>query len=319
MAGARIAGLEPWLPWPLSRSAWWTTPAPAERLAALRIGVAAVLLVDIALFYLPELRVFYGRDSLADSATFAAARYGHGCWSLLAGFDEPGLLRLACLGWLASAVLLLVGCWPRSSAAVAWALAISFLNLNPAIHNAGDVIRIIALFYLMLGPCGAVWAVTPNTRRRVGETVLVPPWPLRLLFVQLAVIYTFNGVYKFLGPGWRAGEALHYVLADPSMSRWSYSELPMPYWGSMVLTWTVMGWELSCPLWLLRQWPRRVGLAFGVVLHLGIALLLELNMFSFYVLCLYLPLLPWERLSQGTSLRARIAFFVCMRRAPAPL
>ena len=47
------AGRDPWLPWPLSQYPWWSEPVPAERLAALRIGLAAVLLLDVLVFYLP--------------------------------------------------------------------------------------------------------------------------------------------------------------------------------------------------------------------------------------------------------------------------
>jgi hypothetical protein len=319
MGQPNIAGLQPWLPWPLSRYAWWTVPVPAERLAALRIGVAALLFVDIALFYLPASHVYFGRDSLADSATFAVAREAKGYWSAFAGIDEPVVLHCACLAWLASAVFLLVGCWPRSSAAFAWLLAVSFHHLNPAIHNGGDVIRIIALFYLMLSPCGAVWAVTPISGCPPRGPVVIAPWPLRLLFVQLTVVYFFNGVYKLLGPEWRAGDALHYVLADPSLSRFSYAELPLPYWGVTLLAWTVMGWELAFPILILRPWPRRIGLALGVAFHLGIALLLELNMFPFYMLCLYLPLLPWEGLSKWPSLGNLASWIAFRQRAAARL
>jgi hypothetical protein len=318
MGQAKIAGLTPWLPWPLSQSPWWTAPVPAERLAALRIGVAGAVFVDIVLFNLPALRLFYGRDSLADSETFAAIRQATGYWSAFAGTDEPAVLHVACFAWLASALFLLVGCWPRISAAVAWVLALSFHNLNPAIHNGGDVIRMIALFYLMVSPCGAVWAVTPISASCRGGRVVVSPWPLRLLFVQLAVIYFFNGVYKLLGPGWRAGEALHYILADPSLSRFSYAELPLPYWGVILLNWTVIVWELSFPVLMLREWSRRIGLAMGVAFHLGIALLLELNMFPLYMLCLYLPLLPWERLCSPRR-RALVSWAPFQRKAVAPL
>src|SRR5581483_5576329 len=40
MSAPVVAGLRPWYPWPLSRWRWWTEPVPAERLAALRIGLA---------------------------------------------------------------------------------------------------------------------------------------------------------------------------------------------------------------------------------------------------------------------------------------
>ncbi len=57
---SRVVGVVPWLPWPLSAWRWWTEPVRAERLAALRIGLALCLLLDIVLTYLPGVGTFFG-------------------------------------------------------------------------------------------------------------------------------------------------------------------------------------------------------------------------------------------------------------------
>ena len=58
-----VAGLRPWLPQPLARWSWWTRPIPAEVYAVLRIGVAAVLLLDQCFTMLPHLNALYGAGS----------------------------------------------------------------------------------------------------------------------------------------------------------------------------------------------------------------------------------------------------------------
>ncbi len=60
----RSVGTNPALPWPLSRCDWLTKPERAERLAALRIGVALVLLWDVVFAYWPLVDVFFGQGSL---------------------------------------------------------------------------------------------------------------------------------------------------------------------------------------------------------------------------------------------------------------
>ena len=54
MAEPPVTGVNPWLPWPLPRWPWWTRPVRAERLAALRVGVGLVLLIDVLGHYLPR-------------------------------------------------------------------------------------------------------------------------------------------------------------------------------------------------------------------------------------------------------------------------
>jgi hypothetical protein len=42
---------------------------------------------------------------------------------------------------------------------------------------------------------------------------------------------------------------------------------------------------------------------FGALFHIGIWLTMELGFFGPYMLCLYLPLLPWEKLADWWAAR----------------
>jgi len=301
-------GVDPWLPWPLSRWSWWTEPVRAERLAALRIGFALVLLVDVLVQYLPHYADFFGAGSLGSPEVFAGRSQGHWHWSALRGIEDSRLFLPVLLAWAGSAVWLLVGWQPRWAALVAWILSISILNLNYYLHNGGDRIRNIVLFYLILTPCGAVWSLDSFFRRRKARPaplithhsslitpVLISPWALRLLFIQMALIYFLNGFYKLVGPGWRAGETLQYVMGNVQWARWSFAQLPLPYPCIQALTWLVLFWELLFPLLVAMRPFRTLTLWVGVLLHIGLAVSLQLGLFSFYMLCLYLPLVPWEK------------------------
>jgi uncharacterized membrane protein YphA (DoxX/SURF4 family) len=294
-----VVGLKPWLPWPLSRLSWWTVPVRAERLAALRIGLALVLLGDVLTTYLPNVHVFYGAGGLGDPALFGwNFRPPHLNWSLLYGVGDHRVLLTAMLVWVVAVLCLLLGFWTRLSAVVAWLLSTSFATLNPYVDNSGDQLRGILLFYLMLCPCGAAWSVDAWRRRQDDPgPVHAYPWPLRLLFVQMALMYFCNGVYKLTGHDWPAGTSLYYVLGDLTLARWSYAEWTVPFWLTRLLTWTVMAWEVSFPALMLWRWTRIPALCFGAALHLGIWISLEVGNFAPYALCLYLPLLPWERLT----------------------
>jgi hypothetical protein len=446
-----VVGLNPWLPWPLRGWTWWTAPVRAERLAALRIGLAVVLLIDILSSYWPHsihyfASTYFGHEEVLGSKGWMASSSQH--WTLLHGVhwavesaliailcglatlvifivlvgrltippapeDRSGILLqwalpvwivtagLALLGiwaraftikgtdlnwfgpllfypllvwllatvfvllelgirlrgysrpsdagvtwllggawglatgllflglvlmnqaennqelpalvkglatpwndshtflyaamtlWILSTLSLLAGCWTRTCAVLTWLLSQSFANLNPNIDNAGDAVRGITLFYLMLSPCGAVWSVDRLRQRRPGP-VFNYPWPLRLLFIQMVMIYFFNGLYKLLGQDWREGESLYYVLCDLVLSRFSYEQLPLTFFWTKILTWTVLVWELGFPLFVAIPYVRTAALCCGVAFHLGIWLSLEIGGFVPYMLVLYLPLLPWE-------------------------
>jgi Vitamin K-dependent gamma-carboxylase len=208
---------------------------------------------------------------------------------------------------------LTIGLFTRTSALIAWALSTSFAGLNSCIDNAGDEIRGIILFYLMISPCGAVWSIDRWRQRRASRGALAPgvesantlgpkapifihPWPLRLLMVQMILMYFSNGMFKLSGDTWWAGTSLYYVLADLTLARWSYAQFTIPFWLTRILTWFVLVWEAGFPVWVALPWTRKAAFLIGVAFHLGIGLSMELGPFVPYALCLYLPLVPWERL-----------------------
>jgi len=305
MTEKAVVGLKPWLPALLERSPWWTEPIRAERLAALRIGVGTVLLSDILGTYLPRASDFFGSGSLGSPEVFAGRLTYGWRWSLLAGIADHGVLMAILIVWAAAAVCLILGSYSRFAACVAWALAVSVQNANFYLHNSGDNVRQILLFYLMVAPCGAVWSVDDWRRRRVTgdrRSTYIYPWPVRLLLVQMMAIYFVNGLYKLAGPEWRGGETMHRVFTNVLWTRFSYHQLPLPPGAAAAMTWTTLVWELGFPIFVFVPRLRTPALVLGVLFHLGTAVLLTLGPFPLYMMCLYLPLVPWERfLSRGIS------------------
>jgi hypothetical protein len=255
--------------------------------------------------YWPRASDFFGPGSLGAAEVCDSWRsLPHINWTVPFVAASPELVRAALLLWAGAAVCLLLGCAARLSALVAWLLSVSFFNLNVYIHNAGDTVRSLLLFLLMLTPCGAVWSLDAWwAQRRVPRpaSTWIWPWALRLLMVQMIVIYFFNGIFKLAGAQWQDGSILHYVLADPAQTRWSYLQLPVPLFCLQAMAWTVLAWEIAFPLLVSWPWARGPALWMGVAFHLGIALVIELAMFCFYMLCLYLPLVPWERWAQSRA------------------
>src|SRR5262249_27225587 len=149
-------GIRPWLPWPLSRMRWWTEPVPAERSAALRIAMSALLLLDVLLVYFPNRAVFFGGDSLGRPEVFTwlyAPEWNRAAprddlrnlqedlakgepfrrslekrwrWSLIHGVEDPRIIKAAMVAWIVAVVLLLLGLGTRVAAVLVWLLSTSF-------------------------------------------------------------------------------------------------------------------------------------------------------------------------------------------------
>ena len=223
-------------------------------------------------------------------------------WLLIPWSESRHLIAVAMVALAVCAVLLILGAWTRAAAVTAWILVNAFDNLNPHMMNNGDVVRTTILFYLMLSPCGATWSLDRLWARQRGHRewpVWVHPWPLRLLMLQLILIYCFNGLYKALGSGWRVGNSLYYVMADLYLTRVAYAQFPVPAVILRAMNYVVLIWETFFPVLLFVAPLRTLVLLIGVLFHLGIGATLDLGSFQAYMLCLYLPLVPWERWVRG--------------------
>ena len=298
-----VLGLEPALPRPLCNWRWLTAPVPAERAAALRIAVGAVLLFDIFILYLPNLDALYGAGGFGDPAhfdtVFAPPSWR---WSLLRVLPPTWGPTAMLAGWALAAVGLLVGFYPRLAAVVCWVAAVSFSQANLYLHNGGDQLKLIVLLMLVFLPTDGQWAVRrhPAARGATGP-VLVRPWPMRLLMIQLAVMYFMNGYYKAMGPQWQDGSVMYYVAHNPSWAHFSPDCLPLPDGALRALAWATVLWELLFPMLVALPVTRAATLWVGVFFHVGTLVHLEVGFFPMYALCYYVPTLPWERLRRVTS------------------
>ncbi len=301
-----VAGVQPIFPEWLAKSEWWTKPVRAEGMAALRIGVGLVLLVDMLVTYAPHWRLFFAPGGLGTSEVFGSRFAGHAYFSLAwlwspetAGWWMIALTILAAIG-------LISGIAPRMSALVAWAMTLSLMNENYYLHNGGDRLRTILLFVLIFAPADAVWSQAcrwwkrssekphPNPLPR-GEGTYIYPWAQRLLFVQLTLLYFMNGVYKLMGAEWFAGDTLYYVSHDIWWSRLSADWMPAHYLVLRAVTWSVLAWEITFPIAVLSKRWRPWALAIGAAFHILSGVTLNLGIFPLYALCFYLPELPWGR------------------------
>jgi len=139
-----------------------------------------------------------------------------------------------------------------------------------------------------LGPARVAEQTAPDNRLSVSLAVLG-------VLLQLGVIYWFNFVHK-TGPTWKSGAAVHYVLWQERivtpLGLWIRTHLPYSFTRS--LTRQTMVVEAAAPFLILTpifwRWTRPLAAVVLSGLHIGIALLVNLGIFSGAMLA-YFPLL----------------------------
>jgi hypothetical protein len=296
---------------------FWRRPVRAEPLALFRIALGTTLFLSL-LALLPDLDHFLRlcpSDALGswpgkttricilhapvDSPFFTLPASWVERWNAL-GDNRVVIYALFAL-WLLSTATLTAGFYTRTSAVLAWLLATSFQNRLVWTINGGDGLCRVGLFCLVLAPAGAVWSIDYwRARRRTAADdagpVFIPPWSVRLIQIQLCMVYFFTGLAK-VGSDWNNGQALYWVLNDIAVMRWPYHRLPLPMGLLKLATWTTLAWEIGFPVLILFRRLRPWVLGLGVALHLGILVMMEVGWFSQITLCWYAVFLPGDRLA----------------------
>jgi HTTM domain len=263
-------------------------------LALFRIAIGALVAVD-ALQLLPLRGDFYSREGLVYASAYPTFLFVQGGSSTWVGL-LLGLLALA-------GIALAAGFLTRPAALVAWVLLFDLQRRDPYVLDGGDRILLHMLFWGLFLPLGARFSIDALRRPGRYPEQRVASVASAALLLQPALIYFFSGLMKLEGPMWRGGTAAYYAVAQEIWAR------PLGDWiaarpGALTrgLTWATLAAELVCPLLLFSPWRttalRLVATAALVLMQVGFAFSLELNLFPFVATTAVLPFLPsgaWGR------------------------
>ena len=222
---------------------------------------------------------------------------------------------------LVAAIALMVGFYPRAAALFLFIGTASLQRRDPYVHNAGDALLRIMPLYLALSPCGAALSLDRWRKHRddFWESPVRSQVALRLMQIQVSIVY-LDGVWeKVRGVTWNDGTAVSFALRIGDLQR-----LPVPSFFrsseliANFLTYGTLAMEFALAVLVSNRAARPWVLLAGVSLHLGIDWSMRVGFFSFAILVYYVAFLPPDKVS-GALLEARDVVLRRRRAAAAAL
>jgi uncharacterized membrane protein YphA (DoxX/SURF4 family) len=278
---------------------FWFARQSTSTLAVVRIAFALVLLAWATSLAL-DLGSFFGRRGILPRQPDYGAAGQTGTWSLLGASPGQALVVAFFVVFLLAIVCLLVGFHTRLAAAVVFCGLVSFTRRNPFVFNSGDLaLRVVALF-LMMAPAGAGLSVDRwrKARRGQGQFWEFPAramWPVRLMQVQLTIVYLSTLWAKAGGTTWREGTAVSYALRVGFLNRLAVPDvLSRSLLMSNLLSYGTLAVELALAVLVWNRRARPWVLLLGVAFHLAIDYALRVGFFSYAMFVLYLAFIPPE-------------------------
>jgi hypothetical protein len=284
---------------------WWFAPAPAERLAALRIAIGGYAVVWM-IAQLSELVA----ASRSPASQFAAV----GVVRLLRAPLPPGAVVAIAAGTLGLLIAFTAGIGYRITAPLAalgqlWTL--SYRNSWGMVFHTENLL-VLHVIALACAPAADAW--TLGARR--GSRLRVPDagygWAIKLLAALTCATYLLAGIAKLrlAGVDWLGGEQLRHQIAIDNLRKALLGGATAPLAGLLIahpgglvaLSVVTLATELGAPLALLDRRVARIwsGAAWGF--HVGVVL--AMNVWFPYALggIAFLPLIEAER-AMGWPLR----------------
>jgi hypothetical protein len=303
---------------------FWFTPAPATRLAALRLLTGA-----FALWYLLPRYALYSRVVDASPELFEPV----GLASMLSSPMPVGVFRALLLLLYGLNLLFLLG-WRQAVCGPAFGLLLLFVlcyrNSWAMIYHSDNL---LVLHILILGFTRASDAWSLDAWRRGRREALrpdshsspltlhssLPPlwhygWPLRLICAVTVSTYFLAGVAKVAGPlgwSWAGGEALRSQMAVDGLRKELLGEGASPMifqlydqvWLFTLLGMLTLLLELGAPLALVHRWVGRSWAVGAWLMHWGILLLMDIQFEYSLSGIVFAAFFPLERLMPGRLAR----------------
>ena len=289
-------------------------PQSTAPLALVRIGVG-LLSFAWAVSLAPDLSTFFSADGVLPKQP---PDQGTGVWGILGLFESDRALIGTYVLLLIASVTLTLGLFTRISSFVVLVALIAFARRDSTVFNSGDgLIRNLVLL-TALAPAGASLSLDRlrRTRDRFWEFPKRAPWALRLIQIQVSLLYLSTVYQKTRGTDWGDGTAVSYALRVKDIERFP---LPDGITHSVDLahltTYGTLMVELALGvlIWVpkLRPWV----LVAGVGMHLTIDYSIRVGFFSYAIFVSYLAFVT-PGAAEWVILRARDAVRAIRKRVP---
>lgn len=276
--------------------AFFFTPASASPLAALRIGIAGVLLTQAWMLRKDALD-FFASDGLIQgdlARYYAEPGAPHISWLVQTlaplGVAEASCIQAVCALYVMSLLLLGAGLFTRIAAVLSWFTHWTLVNSASVMPYGLDHFAHIFLFYLMWIPAGRAYSLDVAWRHLSAAPRATARLALRVMQIHLCISYLSSGIEKATGIQWWNGELLWRAMSLPAYHQVDVSWLAEWPVISQLGGLTALAIELG---YCVLIWPRRtrkLWIAGALALHIGIAVFMGLHLFGAIMCVLTLAL-----------------------------
>ncbi|MFC3957870.1 HTTM domain-containing protein [Halovivax cerinus] len=269
-------------------SEWLASRFAIDRraLAAFRIGLGGLLLVDLALRS-RWLGAFYTDDGVLPRRALFSDYAAAESFFTLSG--EPWAIALFFGTMGVAALAMVVGYRTRVATILSWLFLLALHARNPMILNGGDNLFLMLFFWGMFLPLGDRWSIDALRSREATSTSATSVATMAVL-LQVVLMYVTNAIHKSRSDLWMDGEAVAYVMQADQFTIFLGNHIAEWFvlLRAVTLAWLVL--LAAAPLLLVCSGtPRAVLASLFAGMHVGMLATMRLGIFPLVVVVAVVP------------------------------
>ncbi len=287
---------------------WFSMVSPYP-VAAFRILFGLLILQSIC-FFAPDYHVWYGANGITSLTTTNS-------WDQLITLNMLNLFPdndtwLICFYsiFAVAAFCLTIGFKTRLASILVYVALVSLYDRQQFHLNSGDTFTRAMSFWLMFSPCASVWSLDAYLQKRKSSAApscpLISAWTLRIMQIQVALVYMHTFIAKSTGSVWADGTAVYFASRLEPLMR-----LPLPVSFdvmafSQMFTWFTLVIELLMFTLVWVKEFRYYVLALAVCMHLTIDWSMSIPQFEWLMIYSYVLFVfseDFERFAEVISQR----------------
>lgn len=261
---------------------------PTYPLLFFRAGLALICIGKFAVLYHNYLN-FYGQYGLIQWTISKVNSYAYaphiGDYSLFLSrifnisVDESSFLIMKL--FFCSCLFLFLGLFTRISTFVCFVLHLAFINTGSGIIYGVEVFTQLALFYALFFPLNSTYSLdiliglSKYKRRSVSAGIA-----MRVIQIQMCIVYLSSGIEKALGKQWLNGEAIWRTLMMPIFHNYNFSWIADYPFIPFLICISVLVVEIGYVYFMWKRNVRVFWLGMIVGLHLGIGIIMGMWFFA---------------------------------------
>ncbi len=214
-----------------------------------------------------------------------------------------------------SIVASIFGLFTRYSLIMTLILMTSLHQRNIWLLSSSEMLMRAITLMLVVSPCGhslSVDALLGRYFQDFRKKTIWPVWSLRLIQIQISVVYLWTVWHKLQGETWLNGTAVYYATRLDSMTNFTVPVLMDSLIFLKLMTWGTLLVELSLGTLIWFKKFRRPVIVTGILFHLGIQYIMSIPFFELYMMALLINFVSPDDL-KAFAMKAKNLFALCIQ------